>query len=632
MRTGHRFIRKTVAAIIIVPSVFVLLGEAFTHLFNTLLDASLTERFSYTFQKPVIFILMAVIELILVLTIHRMLLPLLRYLDASGKTGEVSFEAARKAAVGIPWTLIILPMGFWTLGTVIFFALNDWKSPGGTPFFWVLSFKLSEGLLSSTLTALLVNRFLIEPKRELRVELIRRGEKDIFASSRDLITVFAVMTTMLSHLAYIARFFILSDPGMRGPSASLPSLLITGTLISAVSMWMILLSRQEDKKQTALLRSRILELTARESADLTARAEIINFDEIGSLADAFNRYTESFRSIVVEINASMNTLQAAYGNLDTGTGNMMSAMEEISLSVGAIETTVRDESRSVAESTENITLITGNIDELHRAIDEQAAIIVESSAGIEEMMANIKSVSNNIEQVNTYYLNLQNASETGKQKINEANSLIKKVAEMSGLLAGANKIIAAIAAQTNLLAMNAAIEAAHAGEAGAGFSVVADEIRSLAEKSAVQSKEVGMRLREVTASIQTAVAAAVEAERGFDNVTALIGTVTRFENEIRNAMREQNQGSTQVLEAITSLNGVTETVKTGAMRMTEGTEGLVLGMQNLSRLSVLVSAEMRRIDGDVKQIRTAFLNITALIKANAGAVDRVNGQIAKFKV
>lgn len=632
MHTGNRFLQKTIAAICIVPTIFVLLGEAFTHLFNTLLDAPISARLSFTFQKPVIFILVVVMELILVLTIYRMLRPLLQFLDTPNKTDTIAFSSARKAAVGIPWILIIVPMSFWTLGTVIFYALSGWKSPGGTPFFWVLSFKLSEGLVSSTLTALIVNRFLIGPKRALAIELILPGERDVFAASRDSITVFAVTATLISHLAYIARFFILFDPAKKGPVSTLMAMILTGGLIALVSMIMIILSRQEDRTQTALLRSRIMELTSREAVDLSARAEIINFDEIGGLADAFNRYTESFRTIVIEINASMNILQKAYGNLDESTGSMRGAMEGISISVGGIEKTIEEQSLSVAESNASINLISGNIDDLHTAIDEQASIIVESSAGIEQMMANIKSVSTNIEQVNSYYLNLHDASVKGKTKINEANSLIKKVAEMSGLLANANKIIATIAAQTNLLAMNAAIEAAHAGASGAGFSVVADEIRNLAEKSTSQSKEVGLRLREVTSSIETAVVAAKEAETGFDQVTILIETVTRFETEIRNAMREQNQGTTQVLEAINSLNGVTETVITDAKKMKTGVGTLAQHMQNLNRLSTLVIADMKRIDQDVTLIRNSFSTVTALIKTNTSSVDHVNSQIATFKV
>jgi len=97
-------------------------------------------------------------------------------------------------------------------------------------------------------------------------------------------------------------------------------------------------------------------------------------------------------------------------------------------------------------------------------------------------------------------------------------------------------------------------------------------------------------------------------------------------------MREQNQGSRQVLDALTSLNGVTETVKTGAREMTEGAGSLVKGMQDLKNLSQRVGQEMDRISLDIEKISMTFSDVNELIKTNVNAVSRVNGQFAKFKV
>ncbi len=149
-----------------VPAVTLVLGEAFTHLFNTLLDASLLERMIFTFRKPFIFILMIVMQTIL-RSIEMLLSPLGRFL-ASRQTGP---PGILRRPQGGPWrTMGAHPHNHVVLdaGTIVFYALNDWKSPGGTPLGWVLSFKISEGLLSATLNALIVNLVLLGPRNRSR--------------------------------------------------------------------------------------------------------------------------------------------------------------------------------------------------------------------------------------------------------------------------------------------------------------------------------------------------------------------------------------------------------------------------------------------------------------------------------
>jgi methyl-accepting chemotaxis protein len=619
-------------SVITIPVLTLILGEAFTHLFNTMLDAPLLERVTFTFQKPLIFGLLAVMQIIMILTVSRLLSPLVRFLRNPDREDKPSYAAARKAALGVPWILILVTVLFWTLGTIVFYALNDWKSPGGTPLAWVLSFKITSGLLSATLNALIINLILLEPKKTLAMEHVWPGEQDYFAEYRDLIIMFAAIATSIVHLAYIARYFILYEPGTRGPSNPVLSMMVVGAVIASIALLMVSLSRREDKLQTTVLRDRIAELAAEAHVDLTARAGILNFDAIGALSDAFNGYTNSLRTMILEISDSMATLTSMSEDLTDKTTLMRIDMEEIGQSVEGIDRTVQDEAASVEASSLSIEAIGRNVENLHHVINEQAAVVTQSGAGIEQMIANIRSVTGSVEQIDTHYLALAGAATEGKQKISQANVLISKVAEMSGLLLDANKMIAAIASQTNLLAMNAAIEAAHAGESGAGFSVVADEIRSLAEKSTLQSKDIGARLREVKATIDQAVAAAGDASRGFDEVSSRIDTVNNFQEEIRNALREQSEGSKQVLDGITTINGVTESVKTGAREMTDSTATLVAGMRELNKLSSMVKTEMQRISADVGSIGAAFADVTMMVETNQNAIDKVNARIQRFKV
>jgi len=632
MKNGGGYLLKSIIWVIAVTTVVVVLGEAFTHLYNVSLDAGTFERMTFTFQKPLIFALVAVLQTVMGIALALMLAPMARHLRSPAESSKETYAAARRAALGVPWLLIIVTVGFWVLGVLAFYAMNKWKSPGGTPLSWVLAFKISEGLISATFTALVVNRILVAPKRALGMQHVREGERDLFATSRDVIASASAILALGVHLAYVARYYALRDPAAKGPDNAPLSVLVVALVIGAVGVAMTALSRREESVETELLNERIRSLTAKEGVDLTARASIVNFDSTGALSDAFNLYTESLREMVAEIGSSMATLDHTRGGLAGGAGNLSTALAEIAASVEGIGGAITEEAGSVKTSSSSIEAIGRNIASLRGSVEDLAAIVAQSSAGIEEMLASIRAVSGNVERVTSYYEGLGKAAVAGKRKIGEANALIVRVAETSGLLSEANKVISAIAAQTNLLAMNAAIEAAHAGSAGAGFSVVADEIRSLAEKSSGQSRDVGKRLAEVKASIDSAVTAAAEASRGFDEVSALIDTVSRFEEETRNALREQGEGSKQVLEALDSMNGVTQSVKEGAFEMTEGAKSLVATMAQLDALSGRVRAEMGRIAGDVRSIEETFSQVSTAIDATSGAISRVNAQIGRFKV
>jgi len=212
-------------------------------------------------------------------------------------------------------------------------------------------------------------------------------------------------------------------------------------------------------------------------------------------------------------------------------------------------------------------------DRLNGQLETQSAAITESSAAIEEMVANIRSVSNTLSRNAANVKDLQEASEVGHSGLSEVAADIREIARESESLLEINAVMQNIASQTNLLSMNAAIEAAHAGESGRGFAVVADEIRKLAESSSAQSKTIGAALKKIKGSIDKITRSTDNVLNRFKAIDDGVKTVAEQESVILGAMEEQGKGGKQVLEAIGQVNDITNQVKDSSRQMLEEGNG-----------------------------------------------------------
>jgi len=227
------------------------------------------------------------------------------------------------------------------------------------------------------------------------------------------------------------------------------------------------------------------------------------------------------------------------------------------------------EAEAVAQKRLNVMM-----DKLNGQLSSQSSAITESSAAIEEMIANTHSVSNTLSKNAQSVQDLQEAAAVGHSGLNEVATDIKEIARESESLLEINSVMQNIASQTNLLSMNAAIEAAHAGESGRGFAVVADEIRKLAESSSRQSKTIGAVLKKIKGSIDKITKSTDNVMTRFEAIDGGVKIVADQENEIMNAMAEQSAGSTQIIQAITQVNNITGQVKEDARQIVEAASKL----------------------------------------------------------
>jgi len=239
------------------------------------------------------------------------------------------------------------------------------------------------------------------------------------------------------------------------------------------------------------------------------------------------------------------------------------AVNEITANVQSIKGRVMNQSASVSETHATMENLVQNINKLDDHVGNQSNNISQATAALEQMVANINSVTGTLVSNTNNVQTLKEASEIGRNGLSEVAADIQEIVRDSEGLLEINAVMGNIASQTNLLSMNAAIEAAHAGEAGKGFAVVADEIRKLAESSGEQSKTIGTVLKKIKGSIDKITKFTENVLNKFEAIDSGVKTVAEQEDNIRGAMEEQGAGSKHILDSAGTLNEITRQVKSG---------------------------------------------------------------------
>ena len=367
-------------------------------------------------------------------------------------------------------------------------------------------------------------------------------------------------------------------------------------------------------------------------ADLTKRLPVGTKDEIGKLASGFNDFTEKLQSIVSELKDSKEDLHLygeQLGKMVQGNADFLAQMVN---SIKGVNGEILNQHSKVDDSAEAVSAISDAVQALRDLLQKQEQGVEQASAAVTQMIGNISSVSNSVEKMATEFEVLQMDVDKGISQQHEVNTQIQQIEEQSKMLNEANKVISSIASETNLLAMNAAIEAAHAGEAGKGFAVVADEIRKLSETSAAESKKISAQLKGILGSISGVVGASSLADKSFTSVAEKIQGTGNLVREIKQAMEEQSEGSKQIGEVLGYMNDATAQVRTASDGVDRSRQGIIHNIDSLKASSDVVKNQVESMSENIRKMEesdNSLLNITTSIN---GSIYRIGSQIDQFKV
>jgi len=365
--------------------------------------------------------------------------------------------------------------------------------------------------------------------------------------------------------------------------------------------------------------------------DLTRSINIHTKDEIGDLARDFNLTLDKIKNMIGSIKKEAVLLQRIGDVLASNMSETAAAVNEITANIHSIKGRIINQGASVTETNAAMEQVISNINKLNSHVANQSGNISKASTAIEQMVANIHSVTVSLIKNNSNVKTLQDASEVGRDGLREVAADIKEIARESEGLLEINSVMKNIASQTNLLSMNAAIEAAHAGDAGKGFAVVADEIRKLAESAGEQSKTIGKVLKKIKDSIDKITVATENVLNKFEAIDSSVRTVAQQEESVRGAMEEQGAGSRQILEGIGNVNEITREVKSGSEEMLEGSREVIKESQNLERATQEITNGMNEMATGAAQVNIAVNSVNEMANKTREGIMLLLKEVEQFK-
>lgn len=338
--------------------------------------------------------------------------------------------------------------------------------------------------------------------------------------------------------------------------------------------------------------------------------------------------TDSMRAITAVSARAVESKDFLIESLD----NSNKILQNLNQETNVISTVSDDLITNVQNANTEISLIIRELDTVSEMIISQAAMIEESTASITQMAASIVSLSNIMQKNKSGSEKLVSIARIGEKQLYENVLLISQINENVSTIHDMAELISNIASQTNLLAMNAAIEAAHAGDYGKGFSVVADEIRTLAEASSENTKNITHNLKQIINNIEKADFSSKEITTSFSEIQNEILNVSNNFDEILNGLQELNQGGNQIMEAMVELNTYTTSITENNTSMNNHTKRVSQSIELVRQSSKEVSQASASINKEVLNIRNTFKEVGDNAITVGSLSDDLNENASRFSI
>lgn len=549
------------------------------------------------------------------------------------KPDALLVEQARKAGNTVLLIIVaVVSLGFF-LGPIITMTVNSMlglKLYTTLDTILLILFNCSLGGMTALQCILGVENIIRKPLEVIGFTTAKKNIRLASLSGRLLLTtIFSVLFTALAMLLALKGY---SDKGVDIPLINRIIEMIP--LILIVTSWSIYLVRTIVQSTISRLRTitrRITEITD-ENGDLTQRISLVRDDDIGLLAYAFNTFVGTIETLIGSAKQLTSTVADSAKKLHISSDSAQTSVTAMNNSLSVITNAFKQQNSIINETKSKIDNLVTSIQEVADQVSSQSAVVDESSASITEMAANITTVSKTSEKADTVAEELKKQADEGGDALKASIEAIKDLESTSQNVRVIVGTISKIASQTNLLAMNAAIEAAHAGEAGSGFAVVADEVRTLAESSAKSAKDIISLIKNMIDRITQAVSLADRAGNAFQGILAGVESTSELVRTIAASMEEQRIGTEEILKSTHTLIEATHAIKkvTGEQR-TESAD-MLSAMDKLAEASQNIITSVQEELKSIEEVHKAILLVKQESLANKESVASLANSLMQFKI
>lgn len=369
-----------------------------------------------------------------------------------------------------------------------------------------------------------------------------------------------------------------------------------------------------------------------EQGDLQSRIDLPENDDYSAMLGKLNGFLDNLSVLIQNVRKETDNSSNAADELRKSMESSRQALEQMKQSIEIVAHERSQQDTVIMAATGNVKQMEQSASSVESQVEIQADAIGQSSTAVSQMAANIRSVTGMTEQANSFANVLKNSTTIGTTSLTQAVNAINDIQSVSSEIRSTMTVIQNLANQTNILSMNAAIEAAHAGSYGAGFAVVATEVRNLAESSAKSAKTIQGLIKSMIEKVSSGVEAIDTAGKSFTSITENIDRTTALISTIANTMEEQNKGAEDTLNATTAVLSAIGEIKSLAHNQSEAALAMSSSFQNIVDSSKQVSQALTENEQNSSALGNAMTIVGKKIDVSTNATERIREQVGVFKL